>query len=79
MYNGHKKIKSQKEALLRKKNVIETLAFVQENLVLKSDCIKGTSQYKKPCVKKVQILKPTKKVYMGCWQQSYAENDGDGC
>lgn len=71
--------KSKKEALLREKNIVETLAYVQGSLSLKSECAEKTPEYEKPSVKRIQVLKPTKKIYMGCWKQSYAENDGDGC
>lgn len=71
--------KSKKEALLKEKNVVETLAYVQGSLALKPNYIEEESQYEKPTTKRVQILKPSKKIYMGCWQQSYTENDGDGC
>lgn len=71
--------KSKKEALLKEKNVVETLAYVQGSLALKPNYIEEESQYEKPTTKRVQILKPSKKIYMGCWQQSYTGNDGDGC
>ncbi len=72
-------IKTEKEALLRKKNIIETLAYVQGNLALKPEYQEEKTEYEKPTAKKLQVLKPTKKIYMGCWKQSYTENDGDGC
>lgn len=71
--------KSEKTAPLREKNIMETLTFVQENLALKSNFSEEMSTYEKPSAKKIKILKPTKKIFMGCWNQSYAENDGDGC
>ena len=66
-------------AVIKEKNVVETLAYVQGSLALKPNYIEEESQYEKPTTKRVQILKPSKKIYMGCWQQSYTENDGDGC
>lgn len=71
--------KSEKEALLREKNIIETLNSVQGNLALKPNFLEEMSTYEKPSAKKIQVLKPAKKIFMGCWNQSYVENDGDGC
>jgi hypothetical protein len=35
--------------------------------------------YNKPKVKKLVIIKKPKPTFMGCWQSSYMENNGDGC
>ena len=55
-----KKKKKKKEALLREKNIVETLAYVQGSLALKSECAEKTPEYEKPSVKRIQVLKESK-------------------
>ena len=43
------------------------------NLALK------TNTYEKPEVKKLVKVKPSKKLFMGCWQGCNEDSDGDGC
>ncbi len=53
-----------------------TNCLVDGNLALKQQ---GLIEYGKPKIKKLIIKKPTRKVFMGCWQSSNDENGGDGC
>jgi hypothetical protein len=62
-----------KSKLLKAKEFIEAIAETEGSLAL------NTNSYKKPVTKKIHILKPNKKIFMGCWQQNYQANDGDGC
>ena len=64
---------NQKADLLRKREIVKTILAIEKNLVV------NQKVYAKPEVTKVHVLEPTKKVFMGSWQQSYTENDGDGC
>lgn len=45
------------------------------NLALKTKKI----NYETPKIKKLKYEKPKITIVMGCWQQSYVVNDGDGC
>ncbi|MBP3634912.1 MAG: hypothetical protein J6J17_00430 [Bacilli bacterium] len=59
--------------------------FVDGNLALKShkeDFNKKNpdeEKYTAPKVKKMVFEKTNSKIVMGCWQQSYTSNGGDGC
>jgi hypothetical protein len=64
---------NKKAELLRKREVAKNLIAINKTF---SD---STKIYAKPQVTKVHVLEPSKKVFMGCWQQNYQLNDGDGC
>ena len=36
-------------------------------------------KYETPKIKKLTFEKPKTTIVMGCWQQSYSANGGDGC
>lgn len=64
---------NQKADLLRKREIVKIILTTQKNLEV------NPKTYVKPEVTKVHVLEPSKRVFMGCWQQSYSANDGDGC
>ena len=37
------------------------------------------NQYQSPKIKKLVKKNNNHKIVMGCWEQSYSANDGDGC
>ena len=51
---------------------------VNGNLALKPTS-KNLYTYEKPTAKKLVKIKPTRKVFMGCWQGCNEDNEGDGC
>ena len=38
-----------------------------------------SSEYETPKIKKLAFEKTKTTIVMGCWQQSYSANGGDGC
>lgn len=49
------------------------------NLALKPSVESKEKEYNNPKVKKLAFSKTDSKIVMGCWQQNYTSNGGDGC
>lgn len=67
-----------KKVNLTSQNIMSRKTPVVGNLALNVPSIQ-IQEYETPKIKKLIIKKPTRKVFMGCWQGCNEENEGDGC
>lgn len=70
-------MKKGKVLLLKEKN---NNYITYGDLALKSvEETPESKKYETPKIKKLIFEKPKTTIVMGCWQQSYSANGGDGC
>lgn len=53
--------------------------FVNGTSALKINVDTDKHEYSKPKIKKLSYKKTTHPIVMGCWQENYSANGGDGC